>query len=196
MALQALASSKNKWIKGGLVAALFALIAFLIYRFMRKGTTGTIRWSGYKDKLSSLGRQFRQTIKGDSRGLRNNNPLNIRLSISPWKGKVSKDKNKDGAFEQFVDVFHGIRAAYITLRTYMNKHHLYTIQSIIQRWAPTSDGNHVAAYVASVAKHLGVSAHKPLNESHIPKLIRAMAIVELGGDYLSESDIQKGVALV
>jgi len=46
------------------------------------------------------------------RGLRNNNPGNIRISDTPWQGKIPKamntDKNK--AFEQFESLEYGLRA--------------------------------------------------------------------------------------
>jgi hypothetical protein len=38
------------------------------------------------------------------RGIRNNNPLNIRLNPdNRWQGRVSPKLNSDGAFEQFQD---------------------------------------------------------------------------------------------
>ena len=43
-----------------------------------------------------------QTIQ--PRGIRNNNPLNIRLNPdNRWQGRVPPKHNSDGAFEQFQD---------------------------------------------------------------------------------------------
>ena len=45
------------------------------------------------------------------RGIRNNNPLNIRLNPeNRWQGRVSPKHNSDGAFEQFQDPIMGLRA--------------------------------------------------------------------------------------
>ena len=47
------------------------------------------------------------------RGLRNNNPLNIRRSSQPWRGKVANPTDKD--FEQFISMEDGLRAAFVIL---------------------------------------------------------------------------------
>ena len=46
------------------------------------------------------------------RGLRNNNPGNIRMSDTTWQGKISKEFNTDTnkAFEQFESLEYGLRA--------------------------------------------------------------------------------------
>ena len=50
------------------------------------------------------------------RGIRNNNPLNIRLNPdNRWQGKVPPKHNSDGAFEQFHDPIMGLRAAAVLL---------------------------------------------------------------------------------
>ena len=50
------------------------------------------------------------------RGIRNNNPLNIRKGNN-WKGEVSS--STDGEFEQFVSMQMGIRAGFKILKNYM-----------------------------------------------------------------------------
>ena len=67
------------------------------------------------------------------RGIRNNNPLNIRIGNN-WAGE--KTPNTDGTFEQFVSMAYGIRAALIIIHNYMYKYKLTTIEKIISRWAP------------------------------------------------------------
>jgi len=69
-----------------------------------------------------------------TRGIRNNNPLNLRCSSSPWKGKVLI--NNDGKFEQFICMEYGFRAAILTIETYILKYGCNTIRTIISRWAP------------------------------------------------------------
>ena len=69
------------------------------------------------------------------RGIRNNNPLNIRRSKDKWKGMAAQQN--DAAFCQFESMEWGWRAAfYLLTRTYYHKHRLYTIRAIVSKWAP------------------------------------------------------------
>lgn len=69
-----------------------------------------------------------------TRGIRNNNPANIRHSTSSWKGLC--DTQTDAQFCQFDAMVFGIRALIITLRTYVTRRGLYSISEIICRFAP------------------------------------------------------------
>lgn len=82
-----------------------------------------------------------------TRGIRNNNPANIRRGCN-WKGlaKVQTDRE----FCQFDSMTWGVRALLVTLRTYVVKHHLHTVREIITRWAPSSDGNNTEKYIKFV----------------------------------------------
>ena len=86
-----------------------------------------------------------------TRGIRNNNPANIRRGCN-WKGlaKVQTDKE----FCQFKTMTWGVRALLVTLRTYVVKHHLHTVREIINRWAPPSDGNNTEAYIKFVEREI------------------------------------------
>lgn len=114
------------------------------------------------------------------RGIRNNNPLNIRISTSKWKGKVLI--NTDGQFEQFHSMEWGIRAAIVLVRTYIRSHHIDTVAGIINRWAPSSENN-TQAYINNVAEHAGLRPSQRINANDrfvICKLLQAMAFVENG----------------
>lgn len=84
-----------------------------------------------------------------TRGIRNNNPANIRRGCT-WKGLVEKQTDRE--FCQFVTMTWGVRALLVTLRTYVVKHHLHTVREIITRWAPPSDGNNTEKYIEFVEK--------------------------------------------
>lgn len=117
------------------------------------------------------------------RGLRNNNPLNIRISGIAWRGKRPLSENTDGSFEQFDTLTNGIRAALINIRTYIRKYKINTPQTIIQRWAPASDGNDTEAYVAKVCKLTGYAPGEVIsgyNQYQLCRLAWAMACVECG----------------
>ncbi|EBU1219308.1 structural protein [Salmonella enterica] len=89
------------------------------------------------------------------RGIRNNNPGNIRWG-DDWKGLVPKSQRTDKDFCQFIMPEYGIRAMIVILRNYQRKHGLNTITGIISRWAPTNENN-TQAYIDSVAKSTGVT---------------------------------------
>ena len=95
-----------------------------------------------------------------ARGVRNNNPGNLRASGAPWLGKLSP--SGDPAFEQFDTPEHGIRALAKVLLAYYRTHGLDTIGAIIGRWAPASE-NDTAAYVEHVCGRCGVSADQPID---------------------------------
>lgn len=67
------------------------------------------------------------------RGLRNNNPGNLRLSGDRWKGLRPVQTDKE--FFQFTDMRYGYRAMLITLRNYRKKHGLKTLSLMIGRYA-------------------------------------------------------------
>lgn len=128
------------------------------------------------------------------RGIRNNNPGNIRISSAEWQGKVSKEKNTDGAYEQFTSPEYGIRALAKTLVTYMTKHGLVTVAGIINRWAPPSE-NQTGAYAAAVAKALKVPVDAPLTMAALPALTKAIIQHENGVQPYPDALISKGVKM-
>ena len=91
-----------------------------------------------------------------ARGIRNNNPGNIRIGIN-WLGRVVP--GKDVSFVEFKSMPYGVRALYIDL---INKHKsgLRTIRDIIYRYAPPSE-NLTDAYVAAVAQSMNIGASTP-----------------------------------
>ena len=94
------------------------------------------------------------------RGIRNCNPLNIRRSKDQWKGLA--EAQTDRAFCQFKSLEYGWRAAfYLLTRTYYHKYRLYTIRTIIRRWAPASENN-TEAYIQNVSKLTGILPDEPL----------------------------------
>ena len=126
------------------------------------------------------------------RGIRNNNPLNIRRSKDQWKGMA--EAQNDRAFVQFKSLEWGWRAAfYLLTRTYYHKYRLYTIRTIVSRWAPTSENN-TKAYVDNVSRLTGIDPDEPIGiPSEQPSrwiaLGLAMAIQENGTSSLDRSTL-------
>ena len=130
-----------------------------------------------------------------SRGIRNNNPLNIRRSKDQWKGLA--EAQTDRAFVQFKSLEYGWRAAfYLLTRTYYHKYRLYTIRTIIRRWAPSNE-NDTNAYIANVSKLTGIDPDEPIGiPSESPTrwiaLGAAMAIQENGTNSLDYFAMLRG----
>ena len=97
------------------------------------------------------------------RGLRNNNPLNIRHSASRWQGVRAEQTDK--SFVQFTSMAMGYRAAWRILETYYKhfeaEHHPFTPRNIIYRWAPP-DENDSEAYLRSVCRLTSLAGNEPL----------------------------------
>ena len=130
------------------------------------------------------------------RGLRNNNPLNIRISSTPWQGKITE--NTDGAFEQFISLEFGLRAGLVNIRTYIKRDRLDTISVIIPKWAPALDGNDVRAYVRLVSDKSSVPATRRLSYNdrfELCRIVWAMAWVECGQEISFEA-VEKAWALI
>lgn len=96
------------------------------------------------------------------RGIRNNNPGNIRKSHEPWRGLLPTDDQTDSAFFRFSSPEWGIRAIAVILRTYQSKYKLGTVRALIQRWAPETE-NDTSTYVDAVAKAVGASPDEPID---------------------------------
>lgn len=113
------------------------------------------------------------------RGIRNNNPLNIRKGDA-WLGMV--DNPTDPEFVQFVEMVYGVRAAFIVLHRYITIYRLDTVEKIISRWAPASENN-TGSYIRKVCQRTGFGVHKKLSFDDgvdMIDLVDAMIGVECG----------------
>ena len=122
------------------------------------------------------------------RGIRNNNPLNIRHSADQWQG--AREEQKDKSFVQFKSMAYGYRAAWKTLQSYYNRFSMqsraFTIKNIIGRWAPPKE-NDTEAYVHCVMKLSSFGGKEnllpPKNVDcygRLSKMIAAMTCIECG----------------
>ncbi|MDH6310588.1 hypothetical protein M2451_003322 [Dysgonomonas sp. PFB1-18] len=129
-----------------------------------------------------------------ARGLRNNNPLNIRHNGDKWQGAVV---GTDKSFITFSTMAYGYRAAFVTLGTYLSKYGRNTIDKIIKAWAPPEDNNDTEAYIAQVVKLSGIPRHQVLTakdgDAYIC-IVAAMSRVENGKQAIL-SDVVAGFNL-
>lgn len=113
------------------------------------------------------------------RGIRNNNPLNIRIGYT-WLGEVPNPTDSD--FEQFVHVKYGLRAGFCILRRYIRRYKRNTVRKIVTAWAPSSENN-TERYIALVCKFGCLDADAEIHYEDsltMCSLVQAMARVEVG----------------
>jgi hypothetical protein len=123
------------------------------------------------------------------RGIRNNNPGNIRATRDKWDGMVGEDKE---GFVIFSAMAYGIRAMSRNLDSY-ERRGLNTIETIISVWAPPNENN-TESYITSVERQTGINRNQPLSKSDRPKLIAAIISHE-NGLSLGKALIQLGIEL-
>ena len=115
---------------------------------------------------------------GKNRGLKNNNPLNIRKSNDKFVGEIQP--SGDAAFKQFESTKYGYRAAFRILNSYI-KNGNNTIEKIVSRWAPSSDGNNTSSYIEHVEQRSGINRTKTIEtENEKLRIIQAMTQSETG----------------
>lgn len=137
------------------------------------------------------------------RGIRNNNPLNIRRGKTPWLGEVDhldvvNTKGESGAarfydksFCQFSDVKYGYRAAFKLIKKYIEVYECDTIRKIINRWAPPTENN-TSNYVKHVCEWMVLDPDAKITAGHhttLLQLVCGMVMVENGQDYDPQLDL-------
>lgn len=113
------------------------------------------------------------------RGIRNNNPLNIRIG-NTWLGESANPVDQE--FEEFVSMEYGLRAAFLILRRYIRRYKKNTVTSIVSTWAPHNENN-TLRYIDTVCHKTGLEPTQPIDYEDgvtMCKLVAAMAFVECG----------------
>lgn len=124
-----------------------------------------------------------------TRGIRNNNLGNLRVSKDQWEGAVGDD----GAFVIFDSPESGVRALAKNLQSY-GRQGYDSIEKIINRWAPPNE-NDTQSYINSVVAATGIPATQSLDLSDpdtLSSLAQAIGYHETGSRYDPEV-YQKGV---
>lgn len=116
-----------------------------------------------------------------ARGLRNNNPLNIRYSKKThWLGRVYNKSDSD--FEEFTSVSYGFRAAYKTLVTYKEKYNINTIEGIVYRFSPPKE-NDTEGIINNLENMTGLKRGHNIMTNDYPLILQKMALMESGKEY-------------
>lgn len=114
--------------------------------------------------LNSLAKQL-------PRGLRNNNPGNVKTTPTQWQGEVP---SSDPAFESFTGPDKGVRA----IGKIMSNNSNLSIRDFVNRYAPPTE-NDTAAYLAAVTAS-GISADATVSEVNQLDLAKAIIKHEQG----------------
>ena len=136
-------------------------------------------------------------VRGSSlpRGIRNNNPGNIRRTRDRWQGLAAEQQDPD--FFQFKHPRYGFRAMARILRNYQRRG-LTTLREMISTYAPPTENN-TDAYIRSVANQLNINPDVELSlEPSLFALIKAMTAVENGRlfrRFYDDDTIREGIAL-
>ena len=91
-----------------------------------------------------------------TRGLRNNNPGNIRNSKTVWQGEIVP--STDRSFKQFKTMAYGYRAMIKLLQNYRKLNGCRTISDFINRWAPSVENN-TSGYISRVCREMQVPSN-------------------------------------
>lgn len=113
------------------------------------------------------------------RGIRNNNPLNIRIG-NAWLGEVMNPT--DPQFEQFVSMKYGLRAGFVLLRRYIWHYKRQTIADIITAWAPSNENN-TGKYIEVVCGLMNMLPNDKVDyadKATMCRLVQSMIVVECG----------------
>lgn len=111
-------------------------------------------------------------------GLRNNNPGNIRVSKTIFRGEVATDN----AFKKFDTMVNGYRAMFVLLRNYNRYHGINSIRGIINRYAPSVENN-TCAYIDYVSRATKIDPDSVLDfkqKMPLVSIVYAMAYLETG----------------
>lgn len=120
----------------------------------------------------------------EPRGIRNNNPFNIRKGNN-WKGE--RPVQTDKAFEEFESMAYGIRAGLKLIRNKVSgfggkRPRLNTIRKLIYSWAPPSE-NQSEKYLEIVCRHVGKASFTIIRDDDMDLIChigQAMCFVETG----------------
>lgn len=136
-------------------------------------------------------------VPGSTRAERNYNPGNIEFNPqNKWQGQLPHDPSVEGRFARFATPEAGARALAKLLSNYGARGD-DTIEEIIAKFAPASE-NDSAAYMAALAKDLGVSPSQELNMNDpatVAALVKGISKHEAGRNWLTEEQIMTGVQM-
>jgi hypothetical protein len=136
------------------------------------------------------------TEYGSSRGLRNNNPLN--LEFVPGQRGLDPNSPSDGRFGRYSTIEEGIAQATRQFLLYQDRDGLKTIRGMIGKWTPAGEaGNHTAAEIDRLSSALNIGPDTPFS-MHDPDKAAAFERAVAGeetGKAIDRAVFDRGVAM-
>lgn len=117
---------------------------------------------------------FKRAVGGKTRGMRNNNPLNLKFAEG--QGAAGKDNQGFGVYSTMEG---GISAAVHQLRIYASRG-LTTLRQMISKWAPPSE-NDTENYIQRVSRKVGLGPDSIVDvndEDLMGRIVSAMSLEE------------------
>lgn len=143
---------------------------------------------------------MKATAGDGPRGIRNNNPGNLRDFGLGWQGEAGRDDAGYLIFNAHPAhgrAYWGVRAMVKDLLDDHVRDGLRTVRAIIYEYAPPSDNNPTEAYIDTVTKALGVGPDAPIDllrdRLQLGKMVRAMIRVENGVQPYSDAELDPGI---
>lgn len=128
-----------------------------------------------------------------TRGLRNNNPGNIKWNAAnDWVGQTGKDS---AGFAIFSDAKYGVRAMGKVIDSYQRRG-VKTVAQIITTWAPSSENN-TRAYIKAITSATGWAEGKIPDRTagEFLPLVKAIIRFENGLNPYSDSNLKNWLAI-
>ena len=123
------------------------------------------------------------------RGIRNNNPFNLRRTAIKWAGKT---QGTDKEFETFETIEQGIRAGIIDIVGDIVKDKQDTLNSLFAKFAPPFE-NDTNAYINYISKVTGAA---PTDKLAPGGKVDSMFLYKLAAAIITHENSAKGAALV
>lgn len=180
------------WRIAGLATAGAVVAAMVLRQSRAPGSAAADASAPAPDLLDDIAVTARRAVQGVlPRGIRNNNPGNIRRTNIRWQGQAPVQT--DDAYIQFTEAKYGLRALARLLTNYQASG-FRTIRTIINRFAPPVE-NRTSDYVTHVCKLMGVAADATLTPGQLPDLMRAIIRHENGVNPYTIAEIAEGIRL-
>lgn len=136
-----------------------------------------------------------QPVEDDPRGIRMNNPGNLRRTGDAWDGLVDGAarlpfQRNEQEFCVFENALYGLRAMMRQFKTNHENHNRRTVRAIISAWAPQNE-NDTAEYIGKVCTWTGFAAEQDIDVSQFSvslALARAIVRMENGRDPYGEEE--------
>jgi len=127
-------------------------------------------------------------------GLQLNNPGNLEENGIPWDGLAAVQRHH--RFATYDDPFHGMRAMARTLINYQRRHGLFTVDTMLGRYAEENKTDRLDPYDICVASKLGIhyKDDKVDIDKHLLPMMMEMVRVEQGMEPFSAKLYELAIA--